>query len=147
MASQKFDPVETLRGLIGESARTKHVEKIGRMLARLIRRDHAFTASYLYNVLSGAQEVGKPLRLALRAYWMAGLGARPKHAGAYEPIELKAIPGNVETGAYVLSHSKRCGNRQCMHPFIPTVPWQKYCSAECRREEENAIKRNSVSMR
>lgn len=142
--TKKFDPMEVLRELVPEGAKTSHTRHVGRMLAKLIRRKKPFTASYIYNIFSGAVIMGSPLYRSLRAYWMAQNGVRPPIAGAYENITTRAIPGTVETGSYILGNSKRCANRRCMHPFVPVVPWQKYCSEACRKEEEYAAKRDKM---
>lgn len=133
--------------LIGDAPRTKDLERIGIMLQKLVRRKKPFTAGYFYNIISGEQNLGAPLARALRAYWMSQNGVRPPIAGAYENIAARAIPGTVETGSYILGDSKRCANRRCMHPFVPVVPWQKYCSEACRKEEADAVKRDEMQMR
>jgi hypothetical protein len=124
-----------LRALVGPHPRTRTVASVGALLAALVRREHAFTPGYLYNILATPQrqEIGLPLRMALRAYWEHENGGNAI-IGAFEPLGVKAVPGNVEPGALILAKSRRCGNPRCQVPFVPAAHNQAYCNPLCKKE-------------
>jgi len=133
--ASKFEPDAVLRDLIGENPNMKTYRSVGRRLGELIQRKNPFTPAYFINVLAGRMDIGKPLYLALRTYWMHRNGVHPPFAGACEPVNAKALMGQVEEGAYILTSSIRCANPNCQTPFVPKVPWQRYCCTECRRKK------------
>lgn len=134
----KFEPKEILLELLGEEPSTRTVRQVGRRLAELIERDYPFTPSYIYNVISDPprQDIGGPLEQALLAAWGAENGVRPDYATACVNVTVKALPGQIEEGAYILGESTRCANPKCMAPFYPRTWNHKYCCKSCREEDE-----------
>jgi hypothetical protein len=141
--SKKFDAEEMMAELVGDHPKKSDLTTLGRGLADLVHRHEPFTPAYFYNWRAGTMKIGAPLRDALRAYWMAGNGVMPPYAGAFQPIQLKALNGNIEPGSYVLAGSVRCGHRACNTPFVPVTPNQLYCCAFCRKQEASERKKDA----
>jgi hypothetical protein len=134
-SGHRFNPRTFLIELVGDFNSLERRKKVAKLLANRIRRSQPFSESYIYNVAAGIQEASPrgELYLALRSVWMHKHEGHPI-AGAYEPVEVRAIPARVETRSLILSRSVRCENIRCNIPFVPVVPWQKFCCKECREE-------------
>lgn len=126
--AQKFDPVETLRDLLGPdpSARTKR--QVARLLNDIGRPTRPWSVGYIENIAADRQDPGAPVVRALRAVWIRQNGGSPI-VGAFENAIVKIRPGQVESGALVLGKSRRCP--YCGTPFVPAVGNQVYDSLIC----------------
>jgi hypothetical protein len=129
-----FEPLSVLSHLVGSEPKTRHVRQVGRRLALLIRRPKPFTASYVYNVLAGRYQPSPEFRLALEEFWMRDNSLRPPFPQALEEVPVKAVPGKVEPGAYIVGTSIRCAHPGCLRPFVPASTSQRYCTSQCRIE-------------
>jgi len=128
-----FQPKHMLETLLSRFPSAAHKRRIARRLARRVSRRRPFSVGYLENVVAGRQECSSrgKLYLALRAVWVEEIGGNPI-VGAYEAIELKAIPGRVEPHSLVLADSIRCAYLPCNIPFVPRSSSQKYCCTDHR---------------
>ena len=128
-----FQPRQVLETLLSISPSTAHKRRIGSRLARRIHRKRPFSVSHLDNIAAGRTRCSSQgeLYLALRAVWVEEFGGNPI-VGAYEAIELKAIPGRVEKHSLVLADSIRCAYLPCNISFVPKSPSQKYCCIDHR---------------
>ena len=40
--------------------------------------------------------------------------------------------GNIKPGSLILANSRPCAYAACVVHFVPRVPWQRFCSTDCR---------------
>jgi hypothetical protein len=130
-----FDPRAVLVRLLGPEPTKGRIRTVGVQLASLIIRPAPFTTGYVYNILSGKQNIGAPLAQALRGVWVAQNGGHPI-SGAFDPIDVYAVAGTVEPASLILARSRRCPT--CLIPFVPRVPNQRYCNHVCKRRRPKA---------
>jgi len=127
----RMEPREVLIGMVGSDTSLRRVREASALLARSVRRSEPFSPSYLYNVMEGRQPPAGELLAALRAWWEHANGGHHL-AGAFEPVQVRAVPGTVATGALILGHSVRCPREGCGIDFVPRTQTQRFCSRECQ---------------
>ena len=132
----KFDPVETLRDILGEDPSPRTKRSVAKLLNEVGRPAKPWGVGYIENIAAGRQDPGSPILRAIRAIWIHKSGGPPLN-GAFESAVLKIRPGQVESGALVLGKSRRCP--YCGTPFVPAVGNQKfdnpYCGYKFRKEK------------
>lgn len=108
-----------------------NLAELGQTLARLINRPTPFGARQLNGAMCGHKGMAVTVELTTALNILAGKldGQNPLQANA-KPIQLLALNGSVLPGSVVLGKTVRCHG--CQTPIIPRVPWQKYCTRECR---------------
>ena len=139
MEIERFDPKEMLLFLLGDNPSARRKKQVAEMLARLIKRQTPFSISYIENIYSGRWELSEgDLLRALYATWRTLREDHPT-LGAFEPIEVLAIPGTVIAGSMVLGATRYCPI--CGMGFIPTAHNQVYCCREHKREAKRERRR------
>lgn len=92
----------------------------------------AWTWRYVQGVAAGTIRASEDFGLAVRRLAEALDGKMVEHTGMREVVVL-AREEDVGEGAVVLGRARRCEGLGCRVRFVPRVPWQRFCSAECRK--------------
>ncbi len=124
--------LETLKPILGGKGNVAFYEEIAKRLSTVVKKDPAWGWRYVKSVETGTVE---PSRKFTRAVFALGatLDGVPKSVVDTVPVQVYAPPGAVRPGSIILSESKTCARPGCTANFVPRVPWQKYCSLDCRR--------------
>lgn len=127
--------LETLRPSLDGKGRVAFYEQVAARLSAIVSKNPPWGWRYVRSVEAGTV---KPSRKFTRAVF--GLGATldglPTMIVDTEPVQVYAPPGTVRPGSIILSESKICIRPGCTLSFIPRVPWQKYCSPDCRKSSK-----------
>jgi hypothetical protein len=101
-------------------------------LSSVVYRSKPWGWRYVQGVDVGTIQPGK---LFIRAVQILGatLDGIPQDVANTEPVQIYAKPGLVKPGSIVLAASRSCKRPACPIHFIPSVPWQHYHSAKCRK--------------
>lgn len=127
---------EELYGPVDGPGKMKNLEELAGTLSDLVKRERPWTARYLVSLLNGNAGFKVTHDLEVALYALAGrLDNQPPLQAHIVEIRAYSINGNVQAGSIVLGVSRRCP--RCQTLFVGRVPWQKYCTADCRE----AIKR------
>lgn len=110
----------------------KNLDELAATLSKIAQREKPWTARYLNALLLGHKGFSITEELEQALFVLAGrLDDQPPLQARAKPVQVLTING-VLPGSIVLGHTKRCEG--CQVPMVPKVPWQKFCSPECRKE-------------
>lgn len=90
----------------------------------------AWTWRYVHNVLGRKIDASARFMEAILALGAVLDGANPLMIGMKR---VSVFAKNVNPGTVVLAAGRKCANPACPIEFVPKVPRQRFCSAECRR--------------
>lgn len=90
----------------------------------------AWTWRYVHNVLGRKIDASAKFMEAILALGAVLDGANPLMIGMKR---VSVFAKNVNPGTVVLAAGRKCANPACPIEFVPRVPRQRFCSAECRR--------------
>lgn len=102
---------------------------VAQLLSDVASKSPPWTRSYMHHALNGRQG-SKRLYQAIITLG-AQLDGHTVILANVEKIEVLARPGQLHPQSIILADAIRC--QGCRIAFVPRVPWQKYCSAKCRR--------------
>jgi len=115
--------------LNGQGSQIFH-QTIADKLSALAEKDPPWSHRYIVSVKTGKVNPSQAMIWAIKALgYMLDDG---------HPFIAKAIPtnvmayGNVKPGALILGDSRSCAYPACAAHFVPKVPWQRFCSPDCR---------------
>jgi hypothetical protein len=130
--------VESLGG-IPEGRAVEFWEELAHKLARIVGQDPAWSWRYPQGVLKGTI---KPSKLFVSAVYALGAAIDEVPTSVVYTVQVRvyAKPGTVEEGSVILGASKPCKRPGCKVRIVPSVPWRKYCSDECKRLDEKERK-------
>lgn len=103
-------------------------------LSRVAGVSPAWTWRYVHNVLLHKIEASKRFSDALLSLLSIEDGANPLMVGVRQ---VQVYARNVKPGALILADSRACANPHCPVEFVPRVPRQRFCSAECRKNSRH----------
>ncbi len=109
------------------------LDLIAAELSEHVGKEPAWKWRYLSGVLNGKEQASGRLTQAIFE-WGAVLDGRPAILANKVEARVFAESGQLHPGAVILAASKRCANPKCRVAFVPVVPFQKYCRAQCREE-------------
>lgn len=117
-------------GPIDAPGKLKNLTELAATLSTLAAREKPWSGRYLNGVIMGHSGINSSAELNQAIEILAGQldGQAPLQARA-RPMQLLVVNG-ITPGSVVLGHSVRCPG--CQTPIVPRVPWQKYCTRECR---------------
>ena len=123
--------LEALRPSVNGLGHVALYKEIARRLSAVARKQPPWGWRYIQGVEKGTIT---PSRKLTRAVFSLGatLDGVPALVADTEPVQVYARPGAVRPGSIILGESKTCARPGCPVSFIPRVPWQKFCSSECR---------------
>lgn len=87
---------------------------------------------YVQGVEKGTVGAGRKFGEAVRRLAEVVDGRRAEMTGMV-PVRVLAREGQVREGSVILGGSRVCDGGSCQVVFVPRVPWQRFCSKECRR--------------
>jgi len=118
----------------------KNLAELAATLSKLAKRDKPWSGRYLNGVIMGHAGITASAELNQAMAMLAGQidGQAPLQAQA-RPMELLVV-NDIIPGAIVLGSSVRCPG--CQSPIVPRVPWQKYCTPECRTDYHKRQRQN-----
>lgn len=119
---------EELRGRVGA---VEFYTVMADRLSGLVGKKPVWTWRYVQGVEKGTIGASQVFGEAVRRMGEELDGRRAELTG-YGPVRVLARAGEVAEGAVVLGSSKVCAGSGCQVVFVPRVPWQKYCSGQCR---------------
>jgi|SRR5919108_5044405 hypothetical protein len=102
-------------------------------LSKMVGREDPWTWRYVQGVHKGTIA---PSPIFARAVFALGaaIDEVPVTVIDTEAVQVYARKGLVKPRSVVLAASKPCANPACPVQFVPKVPWQKFCSDECRNQ-------------
>lgn len=105
---------------------------VAEKLSRVARHDPPWTWRYVHNLLLGKVDPSEKFSGAILRLLavMDGADARMVRAVRVEVLALEPL----NPGTLVLVRGRQCANPACPIEFIPVVPRQRFCCAECRRK-------------
>lgn len=119
---------EELRGKVGV---VDFYTVMAERLSGLVGKRPVWTWRYVQGVEKGTIGASQAFGEAVRRLGEE-LDGRKAELTGYGPVRVLARAGEVAEGAVVLGSSKVCAGSGCQVVFVPRVPWQRFCSAECR---------------
>jgi hypothetical protein len=123
--------LEALRPAVNGLGHVALYKEIARRLSAVARKQPPWGWRYIQGVEKGT--IVPSQKLARAVYSLgATLDGVPTLVANTEPVQVYARPGSVRPGSIILGESKTCARPGCPVSFIPKVPWQKFCSSECR---------------
>lgn len=122
----------------GRSQSVSDLETTAADLSRIVGKSPPWSARYLRSVINGTLEPSRKLSKAVQILG-ATLDDTPQLLANVEPVTIYAPPGSIRPGAVILGKSKPCYNPTCPVYFVPVVPWQKYCTKDCRSKARQVI--------
>lgn len=108
---------------------------VAESLSRVVGVDPPWTWRYVHNVLGMKIDASQKFADAVLKMLAVVDGANPMMIRA-KKVQVYSL-NEVSPGALVLAPSKRCANPNCPLEFVPVVPRQRFCSAECRKASHN----------
>lgn len=117
------------RDIWGDAAKNE----IAVLLSQVARKDPPWGGLYVHNFMTGGVQAGRVFKAAIVGL-AAMIDGMPLHLVQGKPVQITAL-GNVRPGSLVYSDSQKCKRLACPVHFIPRVPWQRYCSPECRKRK------------
>ena len=123
--------LEALRPSVNCLGHVALYKEIARRLSAVARKQPPWGWRYIQGVEKGTIAPSKKLGRAVFSLG-ATLDGVPALVADTEPVQVYARPGAVRPGSIILGESKTCARPSCPVSFIPRVPWQKFCSSECR---------------
>jgi len=128
---QAINQIEgTLEPLLAGLPKTKRDQEIVERISALVGREPPWSRTIYHLVRAGHKPPSPAFGSAVLAFAYSLDGVHPLRAQA-TPVEVLAV-GDVLPGALVLSDSRRCESPTCAVPFVPRVPWQRFCSRDCQ---------------
>lgn len=134
---------EMIRGALAELVRgfghepglisVEDLQGIADKLSQVAGKDPPWGWRYLRNLLNGKIEASEKMGNAVMALG-ATLDGVPVLVARGHPVQVLAV-GEVKPGSVVLGSSRACARPGCMVHFVPRVPWQKWCSKECKHRD------------
>lgn len=109
--------------------------EVAEKLSRVAGVSPSWTWRYVHNVMGMKIEASQKFTGAILKMLAIVDGANPLMVRA-RPVQVYSI-NEVSPGALVLAASKSCANPRCPIVFVPVVPRQRFCCAECRRAAQN----------
>lgn len=119
---------EELRGRVGT---VEFYTVMAERLSGLVGKRPVWTWRYVQGVEKGTIGASQVFGEAVRRLGEE-LDGRKAELTGYGPVRVLARAGEVAEGAVVLGSSKVCAGSGCQVVFVPRVPWQRFCSRECR---------------
>lgn len=105
---------------------------LSRRLSHIASKEPPWSWRYMQGVATGSIAPSPKLVHAITTF-AGSLDDYPVDLGFAQPVLVLAAPGTIKERALVLGASRPCENANCRVWFVPRVPWQKYHSADCRR--------------
>mgnify|MGYP005820007041 CR=1 FL=1 len=103
--------------------------EIADRLSRIAGQSPAWTWRYVHNILRHKIDASQRFINAILALGAVQDGANPLMINVRQ---VQVYAAHVNPGSIILAASRKCANPDCPIEFVPVVPRQRYCSAECR---------------
>jgi hypothetical protein len=125
--------LEAMKPAVNGLGQVALYKEVAKRLSALARKQPPWGWRYIQCVEKGTLAPSQKLTRAVFSLG-ATLDGVPTLVANTEPVQVYARPGTVRPGSIILGESRACARPGCPVSFIPRVPWQKYCSSECRRK-------------
>lgn len=123
--------LDTLRPSLGGQGHVAFYQEVATRLSTVVRQEPPWGWRYIQGVEKGTIKPSQKLARAVMTLGATLDGVSPQLADT-EAIQVYARPGAIRPGSVILGESKTCARPGCTVSFVPRVPWQRYCSRECR---------------
>jgi hypothetical protein len=120
-------------GFTADGIPVEEMQGIADRLSQMAGKSPAWGWRYLRNFLNKKIEASPKLIDAIMRLGMT-VDDTPALLVMTEPVTVRAF-GKVKPGSVILADSRPCGRPGCRVEFVPRVPWQRFCSGECRKRE------------
>lgn len=130
-----YAPLHELLALLGYDIAALTPEGrtiIAERLSKIAGQDPPWGHRYIHNLLTGKQTPSARFAEATTGLLSILDGSDPRMVRT-TPVQVYTIDKKVKPGALVLAASRSCANPRCPVEFVPVVPRQKYCCADCRK--------------
>jgi len=113
----------------GQGSQVFH-QMIADKLSDLAEKHPPWSHRYIVSVITGKVNPSQAMIWAIKALGYMLDDGHPFIAKA-TPINVMAY-GDVKPGSLILGDSRPCAYAACVAHFVPRVPWQRFCSKDCR---------------
>jgi hypothetical protein len=100
---------------------------IASRISALAGKTPAWTWRYIQSIRAKTVKASSRVDQAARMYLDVLLDQSTSPFSSYVRVQVRARPGVLVDGAFVLSESRPCSEPTCQINFVPRVPWQRYC--------------------
>lgn len=124
---------EFLRPSHAKSPKSVIYAQIAAKMSKIAGKENPWTWRYVESVQAGTVAAGF-LFSESACILLERLNGQPTRLYTRsQSVRVRALPGTVEPGVWVLARSKPCAHPDCLIYFVPVVPWQRYCPRHDRR--------------